>query len=67
MAKIIADGANIRRRSRSDFRQRVEDNAFHLLTAADAVLGVPSGAGWAAEWESAAALKSPWLLRWAWQ
>jgi hypothetical protein len=33
----------------------------------DAAWGVPFGVGWAAEWEFAAALKSQWLLRWAWQ
>jgi hypothetical protein len=44
-AKIIADGANIRRRSRSDFWQRVEDNAFHLLRVGDAGLGVPFWVG----------------------
>jgi hypothetical protein len=44
-AKIIADGANIRRRSRNDFWQRVEDNAFHLLRVADAGLGVPFWVG----------------------
>ena len=47
----IADGANIRRQSRSDFWQRVEDNAFHLLTGADAVSGEPSVVEQAGAWE----------------
>ena len=51
MVKIIAEGANIRRQSRSDFWQRVEHNAFHLLTVEDAVSGVPSVVEQAGAWE----------------
>jgi hypothetical protein len=56
----IAEDTHIRRQSRGAFCQRVEDNAFHLekhcveesprrpfhlITVADAVLGVLSGVG----------------------